>query len=267
MIFRDCDNIKDRQEDIELLNEPLDFLISEINMLYEETANIKNMIQCQKTNHDAFAPFHNSLKSKDVVIVGSGPSAANHTQIRDAVYVGVNNACLMENIQFDYLFCQDFYMDEHKKKAIINYRKKECIKFFGIIPDNRMNACKRTPVAMHVRRGYKLYFDIAEAIPYYIYDLYQNHFALSIENEPLMADGIIFCALQFVLQCHPKRIFLVGCDCSKGFFYESEQEFDNTYMVDMWKLVKRNMEELYPDIKMTSMNPVGLKGLFEDLYT
>ena len=233
---------------------------------YEEIVNIKNLIQSQKVNYEAFSSYRNFFRDKEIVIVGAGPTAMQHVSIPGAIYIGVNGACLLEHIQCDYLFCQDFYMSEEIREKIVNYRNEQCTKFFGIIPERRMSACKITPEAMHVRRGYKKYFDIAKAVPYYIYDMYQNECAYSIENEPLMADGIIFCAMQFALQCHPKRIYLVGCDCSKGFFYKSTQTFDNSYMIRLWKVIKEYIDELYPNIIVTSINPVGLKGIFEDIY-
>lgn len=237
-----------------------------IERIYGETANIKNLIQSQTIHHQTFEQYKNCFREKEVVLVGAGPTAKYHKRIENAVYVGVNNACLLSQIQIDYLFCQDFYMDRDKQNSILEYRDKECIKFFGIIPDNRMKACKITESAKHVRRCPKVYVVQCGAQTYYIYDLFKNGTAMDIEREPLKADGIIFCALQFILHGHPKKIYIVGCDCTSGFFYDSEQIFDNTYMVEMWKEFGRYIEEFYPDIEVISMNPVGLRGMFTDYY-
>lgn len=240
---------------------------SKMDSTYFEISNIKNLIQCQNVHRDSFLNYKNQFKGKTVVLVGAGPSAKYHKKIEGAVYVGVNNACLLEQIKLDFLFCQDFYMDQEKCNAIIDYKKGECTKFFGIIPDKRIESCRRTEVAKHVRRGRKQYFLEADASPYYIYDMYKNETALNIENEPLKADGVIFCALQFVLYGHPEKIYIVGCDCTSGFFYDSEKVFDNTYMIKMWEEFRDYIEEFYPDITVISINPVGLKGMFQDEFT
>lgn len=37
-------------------------------------------------------------------------------------------------------------------------------------------------------------------------------------------------------------------------------------LIDMWKEAKEFAGIYYPDAKLCTVNPVGLKGLFEDLY-
>lgn len=228
---------------------------------------LKTLIQCQSLHKETFGPYKYAFKDKTVVLVASGPTAKYHSQIDDAIYVGVNNACLLEKIKLDYLFCQDFYMDEEKRNAIVNYRPNECQKFFGRIPDLRYEMCLKTECAKHVRRCPKYLINDAKAKEYYVQDEYQNSFALDIEKEPLSPAGIAFSALQFILHAHPNKIYLVGCDCSSGFFYKSNITFNAEYQINTWKRVKQQMEDLYPDIEIVSINPVGLKGLFKDEYT
>lgn len=230
-------------------------------------AKLKTLIQCQSLHKETFGPYKYAFKDKTVVLLASGPTAQYHSQIDDAIYVGVNNACLLEKIKLDYLFCQDFYMDEEKRNAIVNYRPNECQKFFGRIPDLRYEMCLKTECAKHVRRCPKYLINDAKAKEYYVQDEYQNSFALDIEKEPLSPAGIAFSALQFILHAHPNKIYLVGCDCSSGFFYKSNITFNAEYQINTWKRVKQQMEDLYPDIEIVSINPVGLKGLFKDEYT
>lgn len=230
-------------------------------------AKLKTLIQCQTLHKETFGPYKYAFKDKTVVLVASGPTAQYHSQIDAAIYVGVNNACLLENVYLDYLFCQDFYMDEEKRNAIVNYRPGECQKFFGRIPDLRIQKCSITESAKHVKRCPKYFIEKAFAKEYYVQDEYQNSFALDIEREPLSPSGIAFSALQFILHAHPKKIYLVGCDCSSGFFYKSNITFNTEYQINTWKKIKQHIEELYPDIEIVSLNPVGLRGLFNDEYT
>lgn len=253
-------------EDITKIYKELQKISNILNHDYAESANLRNLIQCQSLHRETFGPYKNAFKGKTVVLVASGPTAQYYHPLENVIHVGVNNACLLENVQLDYLFCHDFYMNEERRSAIINYKGNNCKKFFGRIPDNRMAACKKTPSAMHVRRCPRYLVDEAGASEYYVYDQFQDRIAYDIEREPLSASGIAFVALQFILHCHPDKIYLVGCDCSSGFFYESDIKFDNSYMIRRWNAFKEYIDELYPDIRITSINPVGLKGLFHDEY-
>lgn len=237
------------------------------NNLTTRITYLKTLIQCQSLHKETFGPYKYAFKDKTVVLVASGPTAQYHSQIDDAIYVGVNNACLLEKIKLDYLFCQDFYMDEEKRNAIVNYRPNECQKFFGRISDERIAQCKASSHDQHIRRCPKYFVNQANAKEYYLDNNITLNFCQDIENEPLMAGGIAFAAMQFILHAHPNKIYLVGCDCSNGFFYKSDITFDNTPMIRGWKALKQHMEEFYPDIEIISINPVGLKGLFKDEYT
>ena len=89
-----------------------------------------------------------------------------------------------------------------------------------------------------------------------------------------MAYGsIIFRAIHFALFTRPKKVLLVGCDCAatehfNGFPYLSYEERS---MIPQWiygfKNVRRFVSLHYPDTEIVSINPVGLKGMFHDIYT
>lgn len=248
------------------LTSTVNLLKDKLNLCYYETANFKNLVQCQHLHQKVFGPYRNAFKGRNVVLVATGPTAKYYHPIKDAIYVGVNNACLLDNVELDYLFCQDFYMGEEKIDRIVHYRAGKCKKFFGRIPDNRIEACHRSKDAQHVRRCPRYLVDEAEASEYYVYDNLQNRIAYDIELEPLSASGVAFSAFQFILHAHPKKIYLVGCDCSSGFFYSSDIVFNNSYMVNYWKKFKAYVDELYPDVEVISINPVGLKNVFKDQY-
>lgn len=255
-----------KEDEIQNLKKKVASMQNIINKTYTETYNVKTLIQCQKLHQETFGPYKNSMIGKTVVLVASGPSARFHKTIPDAIYIGVNNACLLENVKLEYLFCQDFYMSEEKRMAIVKYRGDDCQKFFGRIPDKRMEHCRKTPTAQHARRAPRYLVDMAKAKEYYVYDFGLSNIAYDIENEPLHPGGIAFSAMQFILHCHPAKIYIVGCDCSAGFFYKSDIEFDNSRMIKIWKDFKVYIDELYPDIDIVSLNPVGLRGIFEDKY-
>ena len=69
----------------------------------------------------------------------------------------------------------------------------------------------------------------------------------------------------------PKRIFIVGCACAGHNIYRNTpSEGPNggyEYIIDSWKMIKEDAEKFYPEIEIVSVNPVGLKGMFKDVYT
>ena len=150
------------------LTSTVNLLKDKLNLCYYETANFKNLVQCQHLHQKVFGPYRNAFKGRNVVLVATGPTAKYYRPIKDAIYVGVNNACLLDNVELDYLFCQDFYMGEEKIDKIVHYRAGKCKKFFGRIPDNRIEACHRSKDAQHVRRCPRYLVDEAEASEYYV---------------------------------------------------------------------------------------------------
>jgi hypothetical protein len=71
--------------------------------------------------------------------------------------------------------------------------------------------------------------------------------------------------MQFILYTHPEQIFLLGCDCSlNGHFYDQKQSLEVGPVIENWKRLKRFAQTYYPDTRIISVNPIGLKGVFEE---
>ena len=90
--------------------------------------------------------------------------------------------------------------------------------------------------------------------------------------------SIVFPAIQFALWTNAKRIYIVGCDCNQnGYFDNKIQQFpilngnklDFNYqgVITGWKKLKEFKYMYYTETEIISVNPVGLKGLFKDVYT
>jgi len=86
--------------------------------------------------------------------------------------------------------------------------------------------------------------------------------------------------MQFILFTNPKKIYLVGIDCTSG----KNRHFsglspDNLLLrnenieivcqnsIEEWKQLKEFVSIYYPEIEIISVNPVNLKGIFKDIYT
>lgn len=87
--------------------------------------------------------------------------------------------------------------------------------------------------------------------------------------------SVSFPAIHFALFTYPKEIYLVGCDTSRTrHFYDDPKKvpadksmFNTAKMKVGYARMKMFAKQFYPDTEIISLNPVGLKGLFRDIYT
>lgn len=90
-----------------------------------------------------------------------------------------------------------------------------------------------------------------------------------ISSHPLVDyQSVVFPALQFALWTNPKTIYLVGCDCTSGvghFDSEKPNWLDLETVFAGYDDIKSFARKWYPDTRIVSVNPVGLKGKFEEM--
>ena len=220
------------------------------------------------THLQTFPKFKGINEGKDVVIVASGITASKYTgnKTKKAIHIGVNRSFQLNNyeIPMDYIFIQDFsgktpeYIDD-----LDNYRKGRCQKFYGLTTEWSYNP-ERTIPEFHVIKAKALRYrtDWAKI------DGFEPQFAYDLSTQPLGCFGsIVFPALQFALWTHPKRIYLVGCDCTTaGYSYDKNAKnfLIPDKIIEAYKEFKQFTHKYYPDVEIISINPVGLKGIFKE---
>lgn len=210
----------------------------------------------------AFAQYKNKFPGRDIVIVAAGPTVNDYRPIPGAIHIGVNTAYKFDKVVFDFLFFQD--SPDHLRQmvqGITAYRPQTCKKFYGIITERVYGTgdctCSESDAAAAGAMRYRVITGSMDRINY------------DISAMPLVDYGnIVFPAFQFALWTNPRRIYLVGCDCSsKGHFFSKEP---NWLPLDSIFRGYRDMKEFahkwYPDTEIVSINPVGLKGFFRDEY-
>lgn len=96
-----------------------------------------------------------------------------------------------------------------------------------------------------------------------------NNLIYDITSLPLQCFGsVVFAALQFIFWTNPKRIYLVGCDVSEsGHFNQKNNTLDCSRVKLGWLKVKEFRDIYYPKTEIISINPVGLVGIFKDIYS
>lgn len=226
--------------------------------------------EVQAIHYATFLPYRNIHRGREIVVVGSGPTLNDYVPIEGAIHIGVNGTYHNRNIALDYYFVQDFESTKEGGAVSLDELKElNCEKFIG-------HYVKKQPRALE-----GIYFpeypaDYIGAKSYFVHDYYPGwityQIPVNIEFYPIVDNGsTIFAALQFALYTHPKRIYIVGCDSS----YLLGQHFDGiegrpmamNKVYKTWQIMKKHIDTFYPDIEIISINPVGLKGIFNDMYT
>lgn len=217
------------------------------------------------TNTKAFEEYRNAFRGKKVVIVGGGPTIKCYKPMTDAIHIGLNWGWKEDNIPLDYLFTHDgmgqFLTNPKMEDGFDKIRKKI---FVGKFLDKY--GAISFPEKFSVMNDKLIrYFASNEGLAQQPYQ--------DICHHPLMDFmTVAFSAIHFALFTYPKELYLVGCDTSRtrNIYYKTE---NNKYDLhtDFVKLgyarVKMFAELYYPDVEIISVNPIGLKGLFKDIYT
>lgn len=212
----------------------------------------------------SFAEFKGCHRGQTVAVVGAGPTLNYYTQVKGTPHIGTNASFLKDGLSLDYYFIRHYARELCDKLKDYNF-----VKFFARNEwAEQHNDYDRIPEYLIEENNGRRFFmgepnnEIYEDITYY----------------PLMGGySIIFQALQFAIFTRPKRLLLIGCDCSYGGHFdgtslrtEEDVLMPEQYVpcwIEGYKQVKTFVEQYYPDMELISVNPVGLRGMFRDMYT
>lgn len=223
-----------------------------------------------------FSKYRNMYRGKDVVIVASGPSMEKYLPIENAVHIAVNLAVNREDIAYDYFFSNDFSVNTCGTLYNHQDNEKEMVKFIGISQYENIGSSYSQ---LKDADNFEFYF-FDDCLRYTLpwsrdLNVGKYTFPIDLAVSPLKVYGTtVHAALQFALWTNPKRIYLVGTDCSatghaQGIGYQKllgAEKDDFSRLIDAWKQIANHIHNFYPQIEMVSVNPVGLKGIFHDIY-
>lgn len=202
-------------------------------------------------NISVFTPFKDKHKGEVAYLIGSGPSVKDFKEQEQGVYIGMNFSYLNQTVNknLTYLFTEGY---DNKKgnlsDDVIFFYYNQVYNVDRVPYRNPKNTYKYTDTDIREEVGAKVYYNKCNI------------------------SSMAFHTLFFALYCGFTKIYLVGCDCTKGYFFK---DFDTKYhknasktnfgiLVSGWKLIK----QLSPtEINITSINPKNLKGIFNDIYT
>lgn len=207
--------------------------------------------EIHETHKASFSEFKNFYRDRTVAVVGAGPTLNYYTQVKGVPHIGVNGSFRREQLKLDY-----YFLNHYRPDFCEELKSYPFVKFFGHIDDVFPECAVEEN---HARRFFTSYpgWRIHTNIEYY----------------PMTGGfySIIFSALQFALYTRPKRILLVGCDCADTGHFDDGGSFQYGSYIPVWLGGYRCFKEFiamhYPDTEVISVNPVGLRGMFHDVYT
>jgi len=260
-----------------------EYIANALNAMYSEIVNTKSLVQSNhqyvyrdisrliQTNistaalhQKTFLPFKAKHRGQKIVVCGTGPSAKSYEPIPDAIHIGCNRFFEFSPVPLDYVFIQDYSGATPEYISQLNtYEPERCTKFYGLTTEWGEHYRRVIPESDAIVAGALRYR--TDLSPLFHYN--ECQFAYDVSTQPLGCFGsVAFSALQFAIWTYPAEIYLVGCDCTtSGYFYSDDQ---NTLMtdrvIDAHKKFKHFAKVYYPDVRIISINPVGLVGVYED---
>lgn len=217
-------------------------------------------------HQQVFPQFKNAHMGEDLVIVGCGPSLNNYNPIKTARHIALNSAIFYKKIKYDYAFIWDLATiyakgEDQIVDCFLNY---DCIKFLGKFLHDGISSYEH--LENHNGTLYRCYSGARWNFPGLRSLDFNIHADISMFP---LADfkSVAFGALHFAAWTNPKRIFLAGLDTQQtGTFDGRAHPYAINELLNGYKIFKKFMAAHYPDTEIISVNPVGLKGIFTDLY-
>ena len=223
-----------------------------------------NVVAAQ--NHKTFAAYKNKHLGETVVILGAAPTLSHFDPLPHATYIGMNTAFDYEKVQLDYFFCID-NIRIPALKDIQKFKNSTCPKFFGqhsdftAIPIDRLEK-------WHIPTSFIEECNNAHLFYFAQYGKYPTRDISALPLNCFNASGV-FTMLEFALWCGFKKIYVVGCDCTLGGHFNDEKGNPklHQHLIRAWHLFADYTKIFHPSVKIISVNPIGLKGLYDDVYT
>ena len=217
-------------------------------------------------HQSVFPQFKDKHAGQDTVVVGCGPSMNDYEPIKNAIHISCNRAFRNKKIKFDYGFIWDLPgFQRAGDGAIEEFLQYDFIKFVGKFMHDNVEI----PEYVDNKKGklYRCYSSARWWLPGVSPCDKVIHADLSLFP---LADfmSVAFGALHFASWTHPRRIYLVGLDTvQNGSFDGRNNDYHLDDMLNGYELFKNFMAGHYPDTEIISINPIGLRGVFHDVYT
>ena len=232
-------------------------------------------------NREVFGEFEGRHAGQSCLFFGTGPTLTEFDDVgfsKDVVRIG-SNELVHTDIVLDYYFIGDAEPGPPPNKGYLANPKiydeyAPRIQKFVRDPIWRnvgAHGSSTIPAGMPGARYYKCHIGGRRGDTSQPYSI--DSWRPDILDRPLYAYSTIsFEALQFILFTGVTSIYLVGhdCDYTNGTFQSpnANGEFHKSCGPDQcggWEMAKKYISENFPEVRILSVRPVGLKGLFDDV--
>lgn len=208
--------------------------------------SIKSTKPPLSTYNQALTPFCNKHLGETAIILGNGPTAKKYNGQIEGVHIGMKASLRrLSHIEQPYYFFGDY--NDNTYDDITYLKCYNGIKFALCMVDNQEDKA-----LIPLRKVRKM-----NAIPLEL--SMDRHFIKAIDKYCLYKKATIICACQFAFWAGFKNIYIVGADCDRP----SKVDEARIYV---FKLMAEFAKKEYPEVNVYSVNPVKLKGLFNDVY-
>ena len=222
------------------------------------------------TYNEGLEKFAGVNIGKSAALFATGPSLSIYSPVHFDVAVGVNsvfNKPDILNILTDYFFGSSYEYHYKTGAGCEQYRSKikeipNRIQKFSSVYREGKETGRGNITALSSKK--------INAIPF---ETNLTTFATDVSKYSMLGHSIVFPALQFLLFTGIKKLTLIGCDATwpseKVYIHNEDvpEEDKNEHYVEWWEKFKDFKDENYPDVEIISKNPMGLRGLFTDVYT
>lgn len=241
-----------------------DALNARINRLpsKEDVVYFSGLLNTVSATHTKIFPkFKNSNIGKNIAILATGPSMKYAPKIRNSKTIACNRAFeFFMDKEPDYIFAEDFTGVRDFYDKLIERKTEIFLGSYVLTAPYHEHS-----IPEQFRNDDRLH-------RYFLY--WGDHIRPELDSMPLSGFAtIVHTALHFALYTNPDNIYILGCDTSNnGYANKNIQQtpIDDRklgWIVDGYKKLKDFRDLQYPNTKIISVNPIGLRGLFDDVYT
>jgi len=206
--------------------------------------------------------FKNIHPGKSAIIFATGPTVKEYKPLEGSektIKIGLNRIYtephILESLNY-YYFGSHYYLDsEHRKNIDHIHEHYEFTKLASSYEEGKSHK--------DIGRG-NISPEDARKIGAIPFENNLSHFTNDPANYCTLGHSIVFPPLQHMMYMGIKKIYLVGCD---GGATMSQHGPSSGMFEGWWDRFKKFRDDAWPDVKIISINPATLKGLFdEDIY-
>lgn len=212
------------------------------------------------THSKTFPQFRNTNRGQGIAIFGAGPSMNFAPPVENCKTIACNRSVeFFKQGDPDYFFVHNY----HGSKSIFDrILKMKSHLFFGCFINKEAYIHSSIPEQLRLNDNVYKYYFVSGAL---------GAIRAEIEHFPL-ADfwTVVHPAMHFALYTNPDVIYLLGCDTTDN-GYANKNVLQVRIDIDLMKAGYEKFREFrdvqYPNTRIVSVNPIGLRGMFEDVYT